>query len=136
MDATRGGEYLFKSPLRQTLCWLVAASALAVGAVAIASAAGAAPNPRVVAVFQSVTGSGGYSLYSNDMLNAQLGAPFFGDARKSGLNNFTALAQSSFCGYWLINSAGRFFQYGQACLIRKIVAPSKIVGPIIGAISY
>ena len=53
-----------------------------------------APKPSIVAVYQPISGSGGYVLYSNGMLNAQLGAPFFGDARKSGLNNFSAMAQT------------------------------------------
>ena len=63
--------------------------------------------------FKPRSGSGGYVLYSNGMLNAQKGAPFYGDARKSGQNNFATMAQSFWGGYWLINSAGKLFLYGQ-----------------------
>ena len=70
------------------------------------------------------------------MLNAQKGAPFYGDARKSGQNNFTTMAQSFWGGYWLINSAGKLFLYGQGCLFGTAIGPSKIVGPIIGTIGF
>ncbi len=70
------------------------------------------------------------------MLNAQKGAPFYGDARKSGVTNFTTMAQSFWGGYWLINSVGKLFLYGTGCLIGTAIGPSKIVGPIIGTIGF
>jgi hypothetical protein len=122
----------YRKPLRS----LIAASALAAGAAAAAPVAGAQPGPRIVAVYQTELGSGGYVLYSNGMLNAQKGAPFYGDARKSGLNNFTTMAQSFWGGYWLINSVGRLFLYGTGCFLGTAIGPSKIVGPIIGTIGF
>ena len=120
---------------RKPFNFMVIASAIAAGALVSAPVANAQPAPRVVGVFQALFGSGGYTLYSNGKLNAQLGAPFYGDARKSGLNNFTAMAQS-LGGYWLINSAGRFFQYGDPCFFGKVTAPKGVTGPIIGAIGF
>ena len=70
------------------------------------------------------------------MLNAQKGAPFYGDARKSGQNNFATMAQSFWGGYWLINSAGKVFVYGSGCLFGTAIGPSKIVGPIVGTIGF
>ena len=119
----------------KALSLVVAASAFATGTVANASLASAAPAPKIVAVVQGLSSSGGYVLYSNGMLNAQKGAPFYGDARKSGQNNFAGIAQT-FGGYWLINSTGKVFQFGNGCFIGNPVGPSKIVGPIVGAIGF
>ena len=121
---------------RKSLCLLIAASALAAGSASIAPVAGAQAKPRIVGVFSTETGWGGYVLYSNGMLNAQKGAPFYGDARKSGQNNFATMAQSFWGGYWLINSAGKPFLYGTGCLFGTAIGPSKIVGPIIGTIGF
>lgn len=97
--------------------------------------ANAAPAPSIVAVYQPISGSGGYVLYSNGMLNAQLGAPFYGDARKSGLTNFSAMAQT-YGGYWLINRVGKAYSYGRTCYFGSLVGPKSIAGPLIGAISF
>ena len=114
---------------RKPLCLLIAASALAAGAAATAPVAGAQPKPRIVAVFQTELGSGGYVLYSNGVLNAQKGAPFYGDARKSGQNNFATMAQSFWGGYWLINSVGKLFLYGQGCLFGTAMGPRRLSAP-------
>jgi hypothetical protein len=120
----------------KTLLRLLAVLGLLAGTAGTASAAGAQTAPRIVDVIQTDFGSGGYVLYSNGMLNAQKGAPFYGDARKSGQNNFSTMYQSLWGGYWLINSAGRVFLYGSGCLFGTAIGPSKITGPIIGAIGF
>lgn len=120
---------------RRALNLLIVASALTAGAVATAPVAGAAPAPKIVAAFQDDTGPGGYILYSNGKVNAQYGAPFYGDARKSGLNNFSTMAQD-YGGYWLLNKAGKVFQFGSPCFFGKMTTPKKVVGPIIGTVSF
>ena len=120
----------------KALYLVVVACAFAAGAEAIGSVAGAAPAPKIVGVYQNESGSGGYVLYSNGMLNAQKGASFYGDARKSGQNNFATMFQSFWGGYWLINSAGKLFLYGTGCFFGTAIGPSKIIGPIIGAIDF
>ncbi len=69
------------------------------------------------------------------MLNAQLGAPFYGDARKSGLTNFSAMAQT-YGGYWLINRVGKVYTYGSTCFLGAVVGPKTVTGPIVGAIGF
>ena len=59
--------------------------------------------------------------------------PFYGDARKSGLTNFAALAQT-YNGYWLVTSTGKVYTYGSVCQGDKISAPKKVVSPIIGTL--
>ena len=105
-----------------------------------AAAASANPTPHIVSVMPTlgISRAGGWVLYSNGKVNAIDGAPFFGDARKSGLDNFTTIAPSAGGdGYWLVTSTGKVFTYGadivQACGPGAKVVVPKIVGPIVGA---
>jgi hypothetical protein len=95
---------------------------------------------HIVAAFPNdvtITNStGGYVLYSNGRVNAVQGAPFYGDARKSGLNNFVTMAQDPLNGYWLITSAGQIYAYGGKICAGPpgVVGPKNVVGPIVGTI--
>lgn len=100
----------------------------------------ASPNPHIVGAFQSADdntdGVGGYVLYSNGKLNALNGAPFYGDARQSGQDNFVTMAQNADGGYWLVTSTGKVFAYGvQDCSGDTIQQPSHVQPPIVGAIN-
>lgn len=98
--------------------------------------ASAATTPRVVSAVAATVGStsnGGYILYSNGKLIAYGGAPFYGDARTKGLNDFAAVAQDgSNNGYWLVTATGKVYTYGNICQGDNIKEPTTIVGPIIG----
>jgi hypothetical protein len=95
---------------------------------------------HIVAAFPNdvtITNStGGYILYSNGRVNAVQGAPFYGDARKSGLNNFVTMAQDPLSGYWLITSTGQIYAYGSKICSGPpgVVGPKQVVGPIVGTI--
>jgi hypothetical protein len=106
------------------------------GLATVATSAHAAPAPRVVGAFANTVGftsAGGYVLYNNGKVNAVNSAPFYGDARKSGLTNFAALAQT-YSGYWLVTSTGIVYTYGAVCQGDKIAAPKKVVSPIVGTL--
>ena len=95
----------------------------------------AASPPQAVSAVPSTVGGnayGGYILYSNGRLVATGGAPFYGDAVRTGLHNFVALGQDdSSSGYWLVTATGKVYTYGNLCQGDTIQAP-KIVGRIVG----
>lgn len=81
-------------------------------------------------------GAGGYVLYSNGLPEALDGAPFYGDARKTGLNNFVTMAQNG-DGYWLVTASGQVFTYGGIngdCQGASISRPKTLVGQVIGTL--
>ena len=128
------------APMRKVIAFVINTSCLFVGTTiglaSVATSAHAAPAPRVVGAFPNtvgVTSAGGYVLYNNGKINALNSAPFYGDARKSGLTNFAALAQT-YNGYWLVTSTGKVYTYGSVCQGDKISAPKKVVSPIIGTL--
>ena len=86
----------------------VAAVATPTAVVALTATPASAQVPsRVVDVVGTNNGDnsdGGYILYSNGAVLPIAGAPFYGDARTTHLNNFVALAQSQYTGgYWLVH---------------------------------
>ena len=125
---------------------LLAALAVAVTPLTVlvlsASSASAQPAPHVVDVVGTNNGlssNGGYVLLSNGTVNAIVGAPFYGDARHLGLNNFVALAQDgSDGGYWLVTSTGQSFPFGNVkCSNGEVwTGPvlAKIQGTVIGTV--
>lgn len=81
-------------------------------------------------------GTGGYVLYSTGRLDALDGAPFYGDARKAGLDNFVTMAQTS-DGYWLVTATGEVFTYGGIngdCQGDTVSRPTNLVGRVIGTL--
>lgn len=96
---------------------------------------GATGAPRIVSAVptaNSGNSNGGYVLYSNGKLVAVGGAPFYGDARASRLDDFVALAQDgSNNGYWLVTATGKVYTYGSVCQGDTIKEP-QIVAPIVG----
>lgn len=97
-------------------------------------ASAAIPPRAVTAAVATVGGNsyGGYILYSNGKLVAYGGAPFYGDARSKGLNNFTALGQDgSNNGYWLVTATGKVYTYGNLCQGDVVKEPT-VVPPIVG----
>ncbi len=93
---------------------------------------------HVVGAFPAFGGNetGGYVLYSTGRLDALDGAPFYGDARKAGLDNFVTMADTS-DGYWLITATGQVFTYGGIsgdCQGDTISRPTNLVGPVIGTL--
>lgn len=128
------------APMRKVIAFVINASCLfagmTIGLASVSTSAHAAPAPRVVGAFPNTVGftsAGGYVLYNNGKVNALNSAPFFGDARKSGLTNFAALAQT-YNGYWLVTSTGKVYTYGSVCQGDKISAPKKVVSPIVGTL--
>jgi hypothetical protein len=97
---------------------------------------GPVPGGHVVGAFPATAGAssnGGYILYSNGEINAVGGAPFYGDARHSGLTNFVAVAQDGDnAGYWLVTATGKVFTFGQVCQGGDTVSEPAITGPIVG----
>jgi hypothetical protein len=127
--------------MRRVISFVINTSCLFVGTTiglaSVATSALGAPAPRVVGAFPNtvgVTSAGGYVLYNNGKVNALNSAPFYGDARKGGLTNFAALAQT-YNGYWLVTSTGKVYTYGPVCQGDKILAPKKLVSPIIGTLN-
>jgi hypothetical protein len=111
--------------------------ATTMGMDSVATSALAAPGPHVVAAFPNTIGlsqAGGYVLYNNGKVNALNGAPFYGDARKSGITNFAALNQA-YGGYWLVTATGKVYSYGSVCQGDKISPPKNVVSPIVGTLS-
>jgi hypothetical protein len=104
--------------------------------------ASAQPAPHIVDVVGTNNGlssNGGYILMSNGAVNAIVGAPFYGDARHKGLNNFVALAQDgSDGGYWLVTTTGQSFPYGNvACQDGEVwtgPALAKVQGTVVGTV--
>ncbi len=90
-------------------------------------------NSHVVsAVPDANGGTGGYVLYSNGKLLALGGAPFYGDARAKGLNDFSAIGQDgNSSGYWLVTATGQVFTFGNVCQGDRI-AEAKVAPPIVG----
>lgn len=107
-----------------------------------ASPASAQPAPHIVDVVGTNNGlssNGGYVLYSNGAVNAIVGAPFYGDARHTGLNNFVALAQDGTDGgYWLVTTTGQSFPYGNVkCTDGEVwtgPALSRVQGAVVGTV--
>lgn len=123
---------------------LVGATVVALGAgIALplsGAASGQARTPHagrvvVVAAVPSTNGLsdyGGYVLYSDGVLKAMDGAPFYGDARHSGLKDFAAIAEDdSSSGYWLVTATGKVFTFGTVCQGDNIQAP-KVTGRVVG----
>jgi hypothetical protein len=104
--------------------------------------ASAQPTPHIVDVVGTNNGlsnNGGYVLMSNGAVNTVAGAPFYGDARHKGLNNFVALAQDGTDGgYWLVTTTGQSFPYGNvACTDGEVwTGPplAKVQGAVVGTV--
>jgi hypothetical protein len=102
----------------------------------------AQPAPHIVDVVGTNNGlsnNGGYVLLSNGAVNVVAGAPFYGDARHKGLNNFVALAQDGTDGgYWLVTTTGQSYPYGNVGCTNGEVwtgpALSRIQGAVVGTI--
>lgn len=118
-------------PAIATLGGLAIATTLGVPALT----ASATPAAHVVAAVPNTIGDnsdGGYILYSDGVLAAYGGAPFYGDARAKGLNDFTAVGQATAnSGYWLVTATGKVYTYGNICQGDTIQEP-KVAGPIVG----
>jgi hypothetical protein len=117
----------------------ILASALLAAPATVAGVASAAPAPHIVAAFPDTLGfnsAGGYVLYSNGKVDALDGAPFYGDARRTGLNDFATLAEDTQgnSGYWLVTTTGKVYPYGGLCQGDTIQEP-KITGPIVGTLT-
>jgi hypothetical protein len=97
--------------------------------------------PTIVAVVSANNGDssdGGYILYSNRLVVPVGGAQFFGDARKSRLNDFVGLAQDgSDSGYWLVTRTGRAIAEGSVgCTGGETwTGPGYLPAPIIGVVN-
>jgi hypothetical protein len=125
--------------LKKHLFPSILASALLAASATVAGVASAAPAPHIVAAFPDTLGvnsAGGYVLYSNGKVDALDGAPFYGDARQTGLNDFVTLAEDTKGnnGYWLVTATGKVYTYGGLCQGDTIQEP-KITGPIVGTIA-
>jgi hypothetical protein len=80
--------------------------------------------------------SGGWILWSNGRVQALLGAPNYGSATASGLNNFVGMVddiQSN--GYWLVTSTGRIFPFGTVCQDQTLTGPKTLPAPAVGAVN-
>lgn len=120
---------------------LAIATSMAVGltVTTTVTVASAAPAPHIVGAYPDTMGfnnAGGYVLYSNGRVNAIDGAPFYGDARTSGLDDFTTMAEDlqGGKGYWLVTATGKVFTYGGTCEGDTISAPKDVIGPIVGTL--
>ena len=97
---------------------LVVAGLVGEGAVATPlSMASAAPAPRIVGTWPNTSESpaGGWILWSNGKVRPVGEAPFYGDARGSGLNDFVGMIASNDAGgagYFLVTSTGKVRSFG------------------------
>jgi hypothetical protein len=125
--------------MKKLLIGPIVALGLVTGLVASGGAASATA-PHIVGAWSDNDSdnntSGGWVLWSNGKLDALSGAPFYGDARKQGLNNFVGMVDDTqFKGYWLVTSTGKVFSYGQACPDEALTIPHNVpTSGIIGAI--
>ena len=106
-------------------------SLLAASLAAAMSKTSASP-VRLVGVFATNmlgTSAGGYMLYSNGRLAPLSGAPYYGNAVATKLNNFVGMVtDANGNGYWLVTSTGKSFGFGPGPK-----CSGKVVGPTIPA---
>ena len=101
-------------------------------------AASTATIVAVVGANNDDSSDGGYILYSNGLVVPVGGAQFYGDARKSGLDDFVGLGQDgSDNGYWLVTRTGRAIAEGNVgCTGGETwTGPGYLPGPIIGVVN-
>ena len=64
-----------------------------------------------------------------------MGAPNYGSATASGLNNFVGMVDDIRSnGYWLVTSTGRIFPFGSVCQDQTLTGPRTLPGPVVGAV--
>jgi hypothetical protein len=126
----------------RTLLVTAFAATLAACTALVAPGLAAGSAPRVVGTWaDNQSGgtqvSGGYELWSNGRVVPLQGAAFYGDAAKSGSNDFVGMITDYWStGYWLITSSGQVFSYGQVCKEQRLVGPAHMPSSgIVGAVN-
>ena len=100
---------------------LVVVALVGLGAVEVLpSAAAPAAAPHVVGTWPNTSESpaGGWMLWSNGKVQPVGEAPFYGDARASGLNDFVGMITANEAGgggYFLVTSTGKVRSFGPVC---------------------
>lgn len=128
--------------MRSLLVRLLVAVALGgVSAPVIAMpSAVATMSPHIVGTWPNTSGAatGGWILWSNGKVETVGLAPFYGDARRSGLNDFVGMIAANDAGgdgYFLLTTAGRVFSFGPTCGSGSLVPPAhRPTSGVVGAI--
>jgi hypothetical protein len=107
---------------------LVIVGLVGVGAVAAPLSTAAAAAPRIVGTWPNTSESpaGGWILWSNGTVRPVGEAPFYGDARRSGLNDFVGMItadDAGGAGYFLVTSTGKVRSFGPVCGTGGTLAP-------------
>jgi hypothetical protein len=114
--------------MRRLVTGLLAVVGLVGGGAIAAPSPSAAAAPRIVGTWPntSETATGGWILWSNGKVRPAGEAPFYGDARGSGLNDFVGMIASNDAGgagYFLVTSTGKVRSFGPVCGSGGTLAP-------------